>query len=198
MVWALLGLLTAGIARSAGCEVLGVDLSSERVKRAEEMGIKAVQRSSAEEVGRSLTHGLGFDHILICADAKGDDPVELAAVLARDKANVVAVGAVGLDLPRKPYYEKELNFIVSRSYGPGRYDPRYEEQGVDYPAGYVRWTEGRNLQAVVDLMADGKLDVRAMITHRFPIEEAPAAYELITGKTLDPFLAVLITYPAEG
>ncbi len=194
----LLGLLASGIARSAGCEVMGVDLSTERVKRAQGLGYQAVVRSSAEETGKALTKGLGFDHILICADAKGDDPVELAAILARDKANVVAVGAVGLDLPRKPYYEKELNFIVSRSYGPGRYDPQYEEQGVDYPAGYVRWTEGRNLQAVVDLMAARKLDVHPLITHRFEIENAPDAYELITGKTLEPFLAVLITYPDGG
>jgi predicted dehydrogenase len=106
----------------------------------------------------------------------------------------VAVGAVGLDLPRKVYYEKELAFINSRSYGPGRYDPAYEEGGQDYPIGFVRWTEGRNLQAVVDLMGDGRIDVRPLISHRFPIMQAPEAYTLITGKKGEPFLGVLLTY----
>ena len=111
---------------------------------------------------------------------------------------MVAVGAVGLNIPRKIYYEKELTFVNSRSYGPGRYDPAYEEGGQDYPIGYVRWTEGRNLQAVVDLLAAGRLDVRPLITHRFPIEQAPQAYELITGKKSEPFLGVLLTYPQTG
>jgi predicted dehydrogenase len=111
---------------------------------------------------------------------------------------VVAIGAVGLGLPRKIYYEKELTFLNSRSYGPGRYDPVYEEKGMDYPLGYVRWTEGRNLQAVVDLMASNRLEARALISHRFPIEQALQAYELITGKQAEPFLGVLLTYPAVG
>ena len=116
-------------------------------------------------------------------------------VIARDRARVVAVGAVGLSLPRKIYYEKELSFINSRSYGPGRYDPTYEEKGHDYPPGYVRWTEGRNLEAFVDLLASRRLDVTPLITHRFPIDQAPEAYELITGKRKEPFLGVLLTYP---
>ena len=104
---------------------------------------------------------------------------------------MVAVGAVGLNIPRRIYFEKELNFINSRSYGPGRYDPTYEEGGVDYPLGYVRWTEGRNLEAIVDLIAGGALDVKTLISHRYPIEEAPQAYDLITGKQSEPFLGVL-------
>lgn len=191
----LLGLLAAGIARAAGCQVFGVDLSPDRIRLAESLGICASLRKGCEGAARDFSQGNGFDQVLICADAKSNDPIELAAVLARDRARVVSIGAVGLDMPRKPYYEKELDFIVSRSYGPGRYDSQYEEKGVDYPAGYVRWTEGRNIQAVVDLMASGKLDVRPLISHRFEIDQAPAAYELITGKSKVPFLAVVLNYP---
>lgn len=191
----LLGLLSVGIARAAGCTVFGVDLDPQRVALAEQMGAIAVQRSLAEESGRSLTQGRGFDAVLICADTPASDPVELAGVLARERAKVIAVGAVGLSLPRKVYYEKELQLIVSRSYGPGRYDPQYEENGIDYPFGYVRWTEGRNLQAVVELLASGKLNVKPLITHRFSIEQGEAAYDLISGKSRQPFLGVLLTYP---
>jgi hypothetical protein len=137
----------------------------------------------------------GGKTLLICADAASSDPVELAGAIARDRARLDAPGAVGLRFPRKLYYEKELSFVNSRSYGPGRYDLDYEEKGRDYPIGYVRWTEGRNLEAFVDLLASGHLDVRPLISHRFPIEQAPEAYELITGKKQEPFLGVLLTYP---
>jgi predicted dehydrogenase len=119
-------------------------------------------------------------------------------MIARDRGRVVAVGAVGLHIPRKIYYEKEISFINSRSYGPGRYDPSYEEGGQDYPIGYVRWTECRNLEAFVDLLASGQVDVKPLITHRFLIEKAAEAYELVTGKTKEPFLGVLLTYQATG
>jgi predicted dehydrogenase len=142
-----------------------------------------------------VTNGRGFDHVLICADTHSNDTVALAGQVARDRGSVVAVGAVGLDLPRKLYYDKELNFKVSRSYGPGRYDPRYEEAGADYPIGFVRWTEGRNLQSFVDLLASGQVDVHPLITHRFSVADAPKAYELITGRMKEPFLGVLLTYP---
>ncbi len=191
----LLGLLAAGIARAAGCRVFGVDLDPVRVDRAGSMGFAAAQRSGAEAAAQAFTHGRGFDVVLICADARSNDPVELAGQIAADRGRVIATGAFGMDIPRKVYYEKELHFQVSRSYGPGRYDPTYEEQGVDYPSGYVRWTEGRNLQAFVDLIAAGQLDVLPLITHRFPIERAPEAYDLITGKRGEPFLGVLLTYP---
>lgn len=191
----LLGLLTAGIAQAAGCIVFGIDLDPARVKLAQTLGAAAVQRAGAEEAGRSFSKGRGFDHVLICADTSSDDPITLAGDLARDRGTVVAVGAVGLDIPRKLYYEKELQFFVSRSYGPGRYDPTYEEHGQDYPIGYVRWTEGRNLEAVIDLIASGRLDVKPLITHRFPIDRAEQAYELIAGKTSETFLGVVITYP---
>ncbi|MHB8112874.1 MAG: bi-domain-containing oxidoreductase [Bellilinea sp.] len=191
----LLGLLTAGIARAAGCTVFGIDLDPSRVTLAQKLGATAVSRSGAEEAGRSFSQGRGFDSVLICADTTSDDPVTLAGELARDRGTVVAVGAVGLDIPRKIYYEKELQVFISRSYGPGRYDPAYEEKGQDYPFGYVRWTEGRNLEAVIDLIGSGRMDVQPLITHRFPIENADQAYELISGKRNEPFLGVLITYP---
>ena len=175
--------------------MFGIDLHPKRVQLAQQLGFQAVLREGCEKSRLEFTSGTGFDHVLICADTKSNDPVELAAQIARDRAKVVSIGAVGLDIPRKPYYEKELDFIVSRSYGPGRYDVRYEEQGIDYPAGYIRWTEGRNLQAVVDLIAAGKMDVKPLITHRFEIEKAAAAYELITGKFGEPFLAVVLIYP---
>jgi len=203
----LLGLLTAGIARAAGLAVLGIDLDPRRVALAQQMGAEAVLREQAVEATLAFSRGRGADAVLICADTSSDDPVELAGAIARDRAKVVAVGAVWLNLPRKPYYEKELDVIVSRSYGPGRYDPAYEERGADYPAGYVRWTEGRNLEAFIDLLSSGKLDVRLLISHRFPIEQAADAYALITGKPSkegkpssegrrkEPFLGVLLTYP---
>lgn len=191
----LLGLLSAEIAKAAGCRVFGIDLSKERVGLAQQLQVPAVQREGCEESALAFTLNRGFDHVLICADTPSDDPVELAGLLARDRGTVVAVGAVGLKIPRKIYYEKELDFKISRSYGPGRYDPVYEEGGQDYPFGYVRWTEGRNLQAFVDLLAHEKINLKPLISHRFPIGEATKAYELITGKTKEPFLGVLITYP---
>lgn len=195
----LLGLLTLQIARAAGCSVLGVDLNPARVALAQELGCqRAVLREQVVEAAQSFTTGRGCDAVLICADTSANDPVELAGLVARDRARVVAIGAVGLELPRRVYYEKELTFLNSRSYGPGRYDPAYEEKGLDYPLGYVRWTEGRNLQAVVELMAGSFLDARALISHRFPVEQAPQAYELITGKQAEPFLGVLLTYPTVG
>lgn len=191
----LLGLLAAGIANTAGCRVFGVDLDPRRVELARSLGIEAVGREGAAEAALGFSGGRGCDAVLICADTPSADPVELGGALARDRARVVAIGAVGLHIPRKVYYEKELTFLNSRSYGPGRYDPAYEEGGHDYPIGYVRWSEGRNLQAFVNLLASGRVDVKPLITHRLPIEQAPQAYELITGKQGEPFLGVLLTYP---
>jgi predicted dehydrogenase len=194
----LLGYLAAQIATAAGCSVFGVDIDPRRVALAGSLGIRAIARANAVEGGAAFTSDHGFDVILICADTASNDPIELAATLARDRARIVATGAVGLNIPRKPYYEKELSFINSRSYGPGRYDASYEEDGHDYPAGYVRWTEGRNLEAVIELMGRGKLKVEPLITHRFTIEEAAQAYRVITGKKKVPFLGVLLTYPEAG
>jgi predicted dehydrogenase len=192
----LLGLLAAQIARAGGCQVFGVDLDARRVELAKKLGIEAVARPQADEAARAFSTGRGCDAVLICADTPSSDPLKLAGALARDRARVVAVGAVGLKMPRKIYYEKELSFVNSRSYGPGRYDPNYEEQGRDYPLGYVRWTEGRNLEAIIELLASGHLDVKPLISHRFPIESATVAYELITANKPEPFLGVVLTYPA--
>ncbi len=190
----LLGLLTIQLASAAGCNVLGIDLDPKRIKLASSLGFEAVTRQNAESASVAFTANRGFDSIIICADTSSNDPIELAGVIARDRAKVVATGAVGLTIPRKIYFEKEISLINSRSYGPGRYDPSYEENGNDYPIGYVRWTEGRNLQSVVDLMAGGKLKVAPLISHRFPIEQAATAYDVITGKKKETFLGVLLTY----
>lgn len=192
----LLGLLTGQIAAAAGCRVLGVDVNPERIALAASLGLQACLRPQAENAAIAFTANRGFDEVIICADTSSNDPVELAGAIARDRARVVATGAVGLTLPRKVYYEKELSFINARSYGPGRYDVSYEEHGQDYPPGFVRWTEGRNFEAIVDLVANGRLQVQPLITHRFPIERAAEAYEIITGKRKEPFIGVLLTYQA--
>jgi len=194
----LLGLLTGQIAAAAGCRVLGIDIDPKRIALASSLGLPAWNRDQAAEYAQTFTANRGFDSVIICADTASNDPVELAGEIARDRGRVVATGAVGLDIPRKLYYEKEISFINSRSYGPGRYDASYEEQGQDYPIGYIRWTEGRNFEAVVDLLASGKLKVESLITHRFPIEKATEAYDVITGKKKEAFLGVLLNYPNDS
>jgi predicted dehydrogenase/threonine dehydrogenase-like Zn-dependent dehydrogenase len=191
----LLGLITLRIANAAGCFVFGVDLDPKRVKLGRSTGATCVRRKDAIVSGRSFTQGKGFDSVLICADTSSSDTVTLAGELACDRGKVISTGVVGLDLPRKLYYEKELSFRVSRSSGPGRYDVDYEEKGLDYPYGFVRWTEGRNLEAFIDLLSSGKIEVKSLISHRFPIDDAAKAYKLITGKTTDSFLGVLLDYP---
>ncbi len=187
----LLGLLACSIAKAAGCQTLGIDLDTTRVELAKQIGTdRAVTRGQALEAAEALSQGV--DAVLICADTQSNDPIELAGEIARDRANVIVVGAVGLEVPRKPYFEKELNLVVSRSYGPGRYDPVYEEKAQDYPIGYVRWTENRNMSSFLDLVAQGKVDVSPLISHRIPISEGKQAYDLITGK--EAYLGVLLTY----
>jgi predicted dehydrogenase/threonine dehydrogenase-like Zn-dependent dehydrogenase len=193
----LLGLLTVQLVQAAGCQVVGIDLDPKRVSTGKKMGAKAILRKKAEQAYLSFTMGRGFDAVLICADTPSDDTVVLAGQIARDRAYVISVGVVGLNIPRKPYFEKELFFQVSRSSGPGRYDIAYEEESQDYPLGYVRWTEGRNLEAFVDLIVAGKVNVEQLITHSFPIEQAHQAYELITGKHDEPYLGILLTYASK-
>ncbi len=190
----LLGLLACGIANAAGCSVFGEDISPARVDLARKFNTTAVLREGCEEAAAAFTQNRGFDIVLICADTTSNDTVELAGILARDRGIVVAIGAVGMEIPRRTYYEKELDFKISRSYGPGRYDPSYEESGKDYPIGYVRWTEGRNMESFVQLLAEKRLDLSPLISHRFSIEQAGQAYDLITGKSKEPFLGVLLTY----
>lgn len=189
----VLGQLAASLAAAAGCEVLGIDIDEKRVALAKKRGLQAIVRKGVGSAALARSQGHGYDAVLICADTASDDPIELAGELARDRAHVVAVGAVGLQVPRRSYYAKELNLIVSRSYGPGRYDPGYEEAGLDYPIGYVRWTEGRNLQAFVDMLGRGDFEVASLISHRFSVEKASGAYDLIQSKKSS--LGVMITYP---
>jgi predicted dehydrogenase/threonine dehydrogenase-like Zn-dependent dehydrogenase len=191
----LLGLLTSQIATASGCEVIGMDIDADRVHFANETGLQAFENNHIIENYLSLTNGRGFDHIFICADTPSNDPIETAGEIARDRANIIAIGAVGLSIPRKLYYEKELAFRVARSYGPGRYDYTYEEDGADYPLGYVRWTEGRNLEAIVGLLNRKEMDVTPLITHRFPIGQAEDTYKLITDENNKNYLGVIITYP---
>ncbi len=192
----LLGQLTVQILKAAGCRVVGMDIDRGRVELALRLGADAGSDSSVAffDACMQQSGGRGMDAVLISAQTTSSDPVNLAAEVARDRAVIVAVGTVGMALERKPFYEKELDFRVSRSYGPGRYDAAYEQKGVDYPIGYVRWTETRNMEAFVKLLADGKVDVGALITHRFSIDQAQSAYDLIDGKSQQPFLGVLITY----
>ena len=192
----LLGQITVQLLKAAGCRVFGMDLLRQRADLA--IGSGAEDGCTGAREFRDLcfqkTGGAGVDSVLITAETPSSEPVNLAAELARDRAIVVAVGTVGMELQRKLYYEKELDFRVSRSYGPGRYDAAYEQKGRDYPIGHVRWTETRNLAAFLQFIADGKLNLPTLITHRFPMEQAARAYDLITGNTGEPFLAALITY----
>ncbi|HYL95642.1 MAG TPA: bi-domain-containing oxidoreductase [Terriglobales bacterium] len=194
----MVGQLTVQLLHAAGCRVLAFDPNRTRAALAQQMGAENIA-SSAEQFKSVCAHasGPGVDAVIITADTASNEPVQLAGEIARDRATVVAVGAVGLTIPRKLYYEKELDFRVSRSYGPGRYDPQYEEKGFSYPVGYVPWTQTRNMEAFLKLLAEGKLDVQALITHRFPIADGVRAYDLISGKTGQPYLGVVVSYPHE-
>ncbi len=194
----LVGQLTVQLLRAAGCRVFGIDVTPDRVELARSIGADAAcLRSDPDlvEQVRAFTLGRGADAILIAAAANSSDPVILAPSLARDRAIVVAVGMIGMDVPRNAYYEKELQLRLSRSYGPGRYDSTYEEQGIDYPVGYVRWTEQRNMEGFLDLVASGAVQPSRLVTHRFPIAEAERAYQVVTGQTPEPYLGILLEYP---
>ena len=196
----LLGQLTVQLLKAAGCRVLGMDIDSSRSDLARQLGADAVASSTSafRDLCSDLSHGVGVDSVLITAETSSSDPVNLAGAVARDRAIVVAVGTVGMDIERKPYYEKELDFRISRSYGPGRYDAAYEQKGRDYPIGYVRWTETRNLEAFIQLLAAGRLNLGPLITHRFSIDSAERAYDVITGRNRESFLGVVIQYSESG
>jgi predicted dehydrogenase/threonine dehydrogenase-like Zn-dependent dehydrogenase len=196
----LLGQLTLQVLSAAGCRVIGIDPRRDRVELAAKMGGFAVVTSEAEFRDLCLKHsvGHGVDSVLITAETASSGPANLASEVARDRGIVVAVGKVGMELQRKLYYEKELDFRVSRSYGPGRYDSAFEQKGRDYPIGYVRWTETRNMEAFLQLLAEGKLDVKPLITHSFAIERSTEAYDLISGRSHQPYLGLLIRYSHEG
>ncbi|HUT76703.1 MAG TPA: Gfo/Idh/MocA family oxidoreductase [Polyangia bacterium] len=191
----LIGQLAVRIAVAAGCSVVGVDLRDDLLELAAAGEAEAVNRA---RVGEPVQLGGSADAVLICAAAPGsDDPVRLAGELARDRAPVVVVGDVLLDLPRLPYYEKELDLRLSRSYGPGRYDDAYEVHGNDYPIGYVRWTEQRNMESFLGLVAAGRVDVDPLVSHRFAIDDAEEAFALLTSEGERP-LGVLLDYGRAG
>ena len=181
----LVGQLLAQILRAAGVNVVGLDPSPERCQLAERMGAATCRspdpasRGPVVETLAALTDGAGADHVFLTAGGDTNEPVELAAELARDRARVVDIGKVRLDLPWTEYYAKELDVRFSRSYGPGRYDPSYEEGGIDYPIGYVRWTERRNMACFLDLVAEGRLDLEPLVSAVLPFEDAVGAYERI-------------------
>jgi len=193
----LLGQITVQLLKANGCRVVAADVVAPRCDLAVELGADvAVPPEKLADAVAPLSDGHGADLVIVTASTKANGPVELAAEVARRKGRVVVVGAVGMDLPRPPFYEKELELRLSMSYGPGRYDSDYEEKGQDYPYGYVRWTERRNMASFLDLVAEGKVNVTRLTTHRFAIEEAEAAYGMIMdGK--EPSLGVLLTYGNE-
>jgi len=191
----LIGLLTVQLLRACGCDVLAVDVNQERLGLAQSWGAEVCNGGNGDPVAvaRAWTEGVGVDGVLITASAKGDEIVHQAAEMCRKRGRIVLVGVVGLNLRRADFYEKELSFQVSCSYGPGRYDPEYEDKGHDYPIGYVRWTEQRNFEAVLGMMASGRLDVKPLITDRVRFEDAEKAYAKILS---DPkALGVILEYP---
>jgi predicted dehydrogenase/threonine dehydrogenase-like Zn-dependent dehydrogenase len=191
----LIGLLVVQLLRAQGCRVLGADFDSSRLALARKFGAETVDLSSGAdpvEAARSFSRGRGVDGVLITASSKSDEPVQQAAQMCRKRGRIILVGSVGMKLSRTDFYEKELSFQVSCSYGPGRYDPAYEEQGVDYPLGFVRWTAQRNFEAILDMMCEGKLSAAELITHRFPIAQASSAYDLLASKS--PSLGVVLQY----
>ena len=194
----LVGQLAARLAMASGCDVVGIDVARRPLEVATASGVLALEEKGATTTERVLSwsRGRGADAVLLCAAGASSSAVQRTPELCRDRARVVVVGDLGLELSRKPFYEKELTLLFARSYGPGRYEREYEDYGVDYPAGQVRWTEGRNFEAVLDLLASGRLRVDDLVTHTFPIEGADGAYELIESRR-EPYLAVALTYPRE-
>jgi predicted dehydrogenase len=194
----LLGQLTVQLLKANGCTVLASDLAPERCALARELGadIACLPGELANAVAAG-TAGHGADAVIITASSKSDDPVRQAAEVSRRKGRIVVVGAVGMNLPREPFYVRELELRLSMSYGPGRYDPQYEEAGQDYPYAYVRWTEKRNMEAFVHLLREKRIDVEKLTTHRFPIERAAEAYELVTGGEAGA-LGVLLEYASQA
>lgn len=191
----LIGQITCQLLRASGCRVLGIDLDEKKVALARQLGCDAAvtRGSDVVHMAESLTSGRGVDGVLITAATASNDPVDLAGNLCRDRGRVVVVGAVGMNVPRRPYYDKELSFWQSRSYGPGRYDPVFEELGIDYPIGYVRWTEQRNMEAFLEQCASGRVGLSGLVTHRFEIDKADDAYKLIAED--ESALGVVLRYP---
>jgi polar amino acid transport system substrate-binding protein len=193
----LVGLLASEILKAAGCTVLGFDIDHRKVTLARSLGIEAVTNSDGDDpvqVIESFTNGYGADAVLITTGTKSNRPIEIAGMIARDRATIVDIGINKMDVPWQLYYSKELVLRQSRSYGPGRYDLDYEVGGKDYPIGYVRWTENRNMQSVLELIASGRIDVSPLVTHRFDFDRAGDAYKLIAGSSDEFYVGILLDY----
>jgi predicted dehydrogenase/threonine dehydrogenase-like Zn-dependent dehydrogenase len=194
----LIGQLCVQLLRAQGCRVMGLDFSAERLALARRFGAEVVDLSAGEDpvaAAIAFSRGRGMDAVLVAAATRSSEPLHQAALMCRKRGRIVLVGVTGLELARADFYEKELSFQVSCSYGPGRYDSQYEEQGIDYPVGFVRWTAQRNFEAVLDMMAARRLDGRPLISHRFELQRAAEGYELLADPD-SPSLGILIEYPA--
>lgn len=192
----LIGLLTVQLLRAHGCRVLGLDFDKEKLALAKQFGAEVVDLAAGQDpikVAELYSRGRGVDAVIVTAATKSSEPMHQAALMCRKRGRIVLVGVTGLELSRDDFFKKELTFQVSASYGPGRYDPNYEEKGQDYPVGFVRWTEQRNFEAVLDMIAEGRLNVKPLISHRFAIDKADKAYELIGGS--ESSLGILLQYP---
>jgi predicted dehydrogenase/threonine dehydrogenase-like Zn-dependent dehydrogenase len=193
----LIGQIAWRLLEAAGCQVLGIDIDERMVELAHRSRLAHAINSATTPVlpyVEQWTGGCGVDAVLICAGTSSSEPVQLAGEIAREKGVVVALGGVGLDVPRELYYMKELDLRLSRSYGPGRYDPNYEEKGHDYPYAYVRWTEQRNMESFLELCAEKRLDLAPFLTHRFALDRAKEAYDLLAAKGGEPSLGIILTY----
>ena len=190
----MVGLLAVQILKANGCRVLAIDFDSAKCELARQFGAEAVDLSKGEcavSAANEFSRGRGVDAVIITASSKSNDIIHQAATMSRQRGRIILVGVVGLGLSRADFYEKELTFQVSCSYGPGRYDEQYEERGVDYPYAFVRWTEQRNFEAVLDLMSTGKIDVKPLISHRFDVKDAALAYAKLNEKSC---LGILLDY----
>lgn len=194
----LIGLITVQLLKANGCRVLGIDFDSSKCVMAREFGAETVDLSQGEDAiakANAFSRGQGVDAVIITASTKSNDPVSHGANMCRQRGRIILVGVVGLELSRADFYEKEISFQVSCSYGPGRYDTQYEEKGNDYPVGFVRWTEQRNFEAVLDLMSSGALNMKPLISHRFEINDAVNAYKCLDDRSS---LGILLNYTANA
>ncbi len=197
----LLGQITCQLLRANGCKVFGIDISSAAIDFTNKQGYAVAYHrndGNLKNAALDFSNGYGFDKVIITAGAPDNDPIVLSTELLRRKGSLILVGAVPIEIPRDPYfYRKELDLKISCSYGPGRYDVKYEEEGIDYPVGYVRWTEQRNMEAFLELMSLGLINVKSLITHTFDIEQGTDAYEIILGKKKEPYIGMLLRYSEE-
>lgn len=194
----LLGQITVQLLKANGCKVLGTDFDPRKLELAKKLGADEV--CSPDEVidkAKLFTNGNGADAVVIAASTSSSQPIADAGEISRIKGRVIVVGLVGMDIPRTEYYKKELELKLSMAYGPGRYDPKYEEQGIDYPFAHVRWTEGRNFEAFLDLVDEGKITPSEMVTHEYEFENALTAYDLLEDKIKEDYLGILLNYKEE-